>query len=78
MGAELVIAPEAEADIDEAYAWYESRRVGLGEEFLTSVDVCIRTVCRSPKAGRQVHAHFGVRLFADFHTRFSTITRMNR
>jgi len=31
MAAELVIAPEAEQDLAEAYAWYESRRFGLGE-----------------------------------------------
>jgi hypothetical protein len=38
MAVELVIAPEAESDIEEAYLWYEDRRVGLGEEFLGSVD----------------------------------------
>jgi plasmid stabilization system protein ParE len=26
MAAELIITPEAEQDIDEAYAWYESQR----------------------------------------------------
>jgi len=26
--------PEAEADLDEAYTWYESQRRGLGMEFL--------------------------------------------
>jgi hypothetical protein len=31
MAAELVFGPEAELDIAEAYAWYEARRVGLGE-----------------------------------------------
>ena len=48
MAAELVIAPEAEQDIAEAYAWYEGRRVGLGEEFLSSVDACIETIRRTP------------------------------
>jgi toxin ParE1/3/4 len=38
MAANLIVAPEAERDIDEAYAWYESRRVGLGEDFFCSVD----------------------------------------
>jgi len=51
MAAELVIAPEAEQDIDEAYAWYEKRRVGLGEDFLTNVDACIQFICRFPKIG---------------------------
>jgi hypothetical protein len=40
MPVELVIAPEAELDIAEAYVWYESHRAGLGEEFLSSVDAC--------------------------------------
>jgi hypothetical protein len=38
MPVELVIAPGAELDIAEAYVWYEGRRPGLGEEFLSSVD----------------------------------------
>lgn len=58
MAAELVIAPEAEKDLDEAYSWYESRRVGLGEEFLTSVDACIQAICRTRKAGRLVHENY--------------------
>jgi hypothetical protein len=41
MPVELVIAPEAESDIAEAYDWYEGRRPGLGEEFLSSVDACL-------------------------------------
>ncbi|MBN1341733.1 MAG: type II toxin-antitoxin system RelE/ParE family toxin [Phycisphaerae bacterium] len=49
MAVELVIAPEAEQDIDEAYGWYEARRAGLGEEFLGCVDACIQTLCRMPE-----------------------------
>ena len=30
MAAELIIAPEAQQDVDEAYSWYEDRRPGLG------------------------------------------------
>lgn len=41
MAAELIIAPEVEQDLAEAYTWYESRRAGLGEDFLSSVDACI-------------------------------------
>jgi hypothetical protein len=33
MAAELTIAPEAEQDIEEAYAWYENRRSGLEKSF---------------------------------------------
>jgi len=47
MDAELVIAPEAQQDVDEAYSWYEDRRPGLGEEFLGCVDACIQAICVS-------------------------------
>ncbi len=53
MDANLVFAPEAELDIREAYGWYEERRPGLGEEFLSCVDACIQQVCRMPEKWRQ-------------------------
>src|SRR5947209_53586 len=49
MGAELILAPEAERDLAEAYGWYENRRTGLGEEFLGCVDACIQSICRTPE-----------------------------
>ena len=49
MPGELAIAPEAELDIAEAYAWYERRRPGLGEEFLSSVDACLESIRRRPE-----------------------------
>jgi plasmid stabilization system protein ParE len=49
MAAELIIAPEAEEDIAEAYGWYDRRRTGLGEDFLSSLDACIQAICRTPE-----------------------------
>jgi hypothetical protein len=49
MAAKLILAPEAEQDIGEAYNWYEQRRAGLGEEFLGCIDACIQSICRSPE-----------------------------
>ena len=34
---ELVILPDAETDISEAFRWYEARRKGLGLEFLHEI-----------------------------------------
>lgn len=34
----ITIRKEAESDIEEAYQWYESKRDGLGEEFLLCID----------------------------------------
>lgn len=47
--AVLVIAPEPELDIAEAYVWYEGRRAGLGEEFLSSVDAGVESIRRRPQ-----------------------------
>ena len=58
MAAELVIAPEAVHDIDEAYGWYEGRRVGLGEEFLSCVDACIQGICRLPEMHTKAHKEY--------------------
>ncbi len=37
MSRPLVFQAGVRDEIDEAYAWYESQRTGLGEEFLTEV-----------------------------------------
>lgn len=56
--ADLVVAPEAEQDITEAYAWYERRRAGLGEEFLSSVDACMESIRRQPEMYPVVHENY--------------------
>jgi len=58
MAAELVIAPEAGQDVADAYAWYEGRRTGLGEEFLSCVDACIEAICRTPESHVLVHESY--------------------
>ncbi|HUY32555.1 MAG TPA: type II toxin-antitoxin system RelE/ParE family toxin [Pirellulales bacterium] len=55
MAAELIVAPEAEQDIAEAFAWYEDQRPGLGEDFLGRVDACIQATLRSPEMHAIVH-----------------------
>ena len=58
MAAKLILAPEAEQDIDEGYSWYEGRRIGLGEEFLSCVDASIQAICRTPLMGRIIHENY--------------------
>jgi plasmid stabilization system protein ParE len=40
----------AELDVDDAYAWYESRADGLGEALLRAVDACLARIARHPDA----------------------------
>lgn len=58
MVADLVISPEAEQDVADAYAWYERQRVGLGEEFLSCVDACIQAIRRAPELSAVVHEDY--------------------
>lgn len=58
MAAELVFAPEVQQDVDEAYSWYEDRRPGLGEDFLSCVDASIQAICRMPELYTKVHEEY--------------------
>jgi hypothetical protein len=58
MAARLALAPEAEQDIQEACDWYEERRPGLGEDFLTCVDASIQIICRNPELFAKVHDEY--------------------
>lgn len=46
--------PEASAELEDAALWYESRRPGLGLEFLQTVDETLRRVARWPRIGTHV------------------------
>ncbi len=44
------IQPRAEAEADEAAAWYEAEQPGLGIEFLLELDAAIERAAESPLA----------------------------
>lgn len=58
MAAKLILAPEAEQDIGEAYAWYEDQRYGLGEEFLSCVEACLEAIRRMPEMHGIIHENY--------------------
>jgi toxin ParE1/3/4 len=45
----VVIRPNAEADVREARSWYESRRAGLGDEFLEAIRRAVRLLEEEPE-----------------------------
>lgn len=51
----LIIKPLAEADIEEAQAWYEGQREGLGDEFLQELEGSLSRVCSAPEAHAMIH-----------------------
>lgn len=52
MNRPLLIRPEAEEDLATAYRWYESRRGGLGTEFLSAIHSLFERIRHTP----QIHA----------------------
>jgi toxin ParE1/3/4 len=47
--------PEAEADVMDAYGWYNERGQGIADEFRRSVDGCLAAIARHPSAFPIVH-----------------------
>ena len=58
MAAKLILIPEAEQDLAEAHDWYELRRPGLGEDFLSCVDSCFQAIRRNPRLHAVVHEEY--------------------
>ena len=48
MSLKVYLRPEAEADIEDAAAWYDRQRKGLGQEFLDDVLVALDTISENP------------------------------
>ena len=55
MSRRLIVRPEAEAEMTEAYNWYEDRVPGLGSEFLLCVDAVFSAIHREPQLYPRVH-----------------------
>ena len=49
MKYKVIIRPEAEEDMKEAFSWYENKRLGLGYDFLLQADAGIRFIERNPE-----------------------------
>lgn len=49
-----VLKPEAAAEAEEAYFWYEGRNPGLGMDFLLSLDACLSRIQRHPQSATPV------------------------
>ena len=52
---QLIISPEAELDLQDAFEWYEQASSGLGSEFVRAVDSCFALIGRNPLAYPKVY-----------------------
>ena len=48
MSLELTVSPSAEADIFEAFSWYEERQSGLGRRFIGEIDLAFARIQSEP------------------------------
>jgi toxin ParE1/3/4 len=53
--AKLIVRQGAEADIADAYRWYEAQRPGLGQEFLEAVESAFERIAEQPLRYAPVH-----------------------
>lgn len=51
----IIIRPEAEQDIREAYSWYETQISGLGANLLLRIDAALSSVQRNPRQYPLIH-----------------------
>lgn len=55
MKYELLVRPEAEEDIRQAYVWYEDQRTGLGNDFLLCIETALSQIQHNPLQYSYVH-----------------------
>lgn len=51
----LVFRPEVREELGEAYNWYESQELGLGDDFLEQVDEALDRICQMPESYAAVY-----------------------
>ncbi len=51
----VIVRPAAEADIADAFHWYEEQRAGLGEEFRTELRTAFEAISNDPLLFRALH-----------------------
>lgn len=55
MDYELLIRPEARADLLDAFQWYQEQRTGLGLDFKLCVDDALSKLSKQPSYYRKIH-----------------------
>ena len=54
MNRQLVVEPEAEADILDGYLWYEEQLSGLGSRFIEELDATFDSILLNPRSYPEV------------------------
>ena len=51
----VILRSRAEHDVRDIYLWYEAQRVGLGEEFVSELRVCLEGLGSHPESAPVVY-----------------------
>ena len=51
----VIFRPAADADVAEAFVWYEQQRRGLGEEFRTELRAALGRIVENPKSFQEIY-----------------------
>ena len=57
MGNTVLVTHEAKAKLSDAFQWYESKRTGLGHEFLGAFSDCFALIQRQPEIFPEVRGY---------------------
>jgi plasmid stabilization system protein ParE len=72
----VVLHPEAFAELEAAFYWYEGKAVNLGQEFLEEVDWGVAAIRESPMRWPLYREEFGVRRFLMHRFPFAIVYRV--
>ncbi len=62
----LTVNPEAEADLQDAYDWYEGQQENLGESFMDRVHQSFSKILQNPKAFQKRHKTVRIHFIKQF------------
>lgn len=61
MSWRVIVRPEAGGDVEEAAAWYDARREGLGDEFVEDVLAVFDALAENPLLNSRRHPRKNIR-----------------
>jgi hypothetical protein len=72
---DVYVRPEARIDIEQASAWYERQRAGLGDDFLDEVLDALDRIAWDPEIYPVIHAERAAQSSTGSHSASSTVSR---
>jgi len=63
---EILFHPDIEHEVKASYKWYEAQASGLGEDFLTELEMAYQTLIELPDSWPKFHKEFRRFLFSKF------------